>query len=212
MTPHLGLQRIMIPSSQVSSLTTGSVAMPSAKGSFYDGPYGSYDALASFTVPSGGLTSVTFAGVPSGYKHLQVRYLVRLTRAEKTDDFAVRFNGDSATNYSWHLVGAVSTSGSSYTYASANSNGIYHYEGFPAAGTTASVYGIGILDIADYSTTKNKTVRILHGFSSNGDTKSLIQLVSGNWRSSNEIDSITFSPVYGSGIAEASQFSLYGVK
>lgn len=34
MAPHLGLQRIMIPSAQVSSLTTGSITLPSAKGAF----------------------------------------------------------------------------------------------------------------------------------------------------------------------------------
>jgi hypothetical protein len=34
MAPHLGLQRIMIPSAQVSSLTTGSVTLPSARGAF----------------------------------------------------------------------------------------------------------------------------------------------------------------------------------
>jgi hypothetical protein len=34
MSPHLGLQRIMIPSAQISSLTTGSVTLPSARGAF----------------------------------------------------------------------------------------------------------------------------------------------------------------------------------
>jgi hypothetical protein len=34
MTPHLGLQRIMIPSAQVSSLTTSSITLPSAKSAF----------------------------------------------------------------------------------------------------------------------------------------------------------------------------------
>jgi hypothetical protein len=36
MTTHLGLQRILVPSAQVSSLTTGSITLPSAKGVFVD--------------------------------------------------------------------------------------------------------------------------------------------------------------------------------
>ena len=35
---------------------------------------GNYDALATVTVPSGGLSSITFAGIPTtGYSHLQIR-------------------------------------------------------------------------------------------------------------------------------------------
>jgi len=38
-------------------------------------PTGSYDALASYTVPSGGASTITFAGIPTGgqYTHLQLR-------------------------------------------------------------------------------------------------------------------------------------------
>jgi hypothetical protein len=37
---------------------------------------GNYDALGTVTVPSGGLSSVTFAGIPqTGYSHLQVRIM-----------------------------------------------------------------------------------------------------------------------------------------
>ena len=41
-------------------------------------PTGSYDALAVYTVPSGGASSIIFAGIPqSGYQHLQLRGIVR---------------------------------------------------------------------------------------------------------------------------------------
>lgn len=41
MTTHLGLQRILLPSAQVSSLTTGSITLPSARGMF-SLPYSGY--------------------------------------------------------------------------------------------------------------------------------------------------------------------------
>jgi hypothetical protein len=173
---------------------------------------GSYDFLSSVTVPSGGVTSVTFAGIPTGYKHLQLRYLVRGNRADETDDFRMRFNGDSATNYSWHTVGGVSTNGSPYAYASANSDGIAHYEGIPSTNSTAGVFCATVCDILDYASTKNKTVRFIQGFNTNGDVKSLVALNSGAWRNSGAINSITLSPIYGSGIVEHSNFALYGVR
>ena len=40
-------------------------------------PSGAYDALASVTIPAGQTaTSIVFAGIPSGYKHLQIRAFV----------------------------------------------------------------------------------------------------------------------------------------
>lgn len=44
MTTHLGLQRILLPSAQVSSLTTGSITLPSARGSFSTAGNGGYFA------------------------------------------------------------------------------------------------------------------------------------------------------------------------
>jgi hypothetical protein len=41
-------------------------------GHLYDGPFGAYDSLATVTL-SADAASVTFAGIPSGYKHLQIR-------------------------------------------------------------------------------------------------------------------------------------------
>lgn len=46
MTTHFGLQRIMIPSAQVSSLTTGSITLPSARGVFTD-----FSSLAAVYMP-----------------------------------------------------------------------------------------------------------------------------------------------------------------
>lgn len=171
-----------------------------------------YDALATITVPSGGLASVTFAGVPTGYSHLQLRYIVRGNRADETDDFRMRFNGDVGTNYSWHTVGGVSTNPNPYWYGSANANGIAHYEGIPATNSTANVFCATVCDILDYASTKNKTVRFIQGFNTNGDVKSLVAFNSGSWRNTGVISSITLSPIYGSGIVQNSQFELYGVK
>ena len=68
-------------------------------------PTGSYDALASYTVPSGGISSIEFAGLPTGgqYSHLQLRYIAMFTDLA---EFEVAFNSDTAGgNYTRHYVG-----------------------------------------------------------------------------------------------------------
>jgi hypothetical protein len=206
MTPHLGLQRIMIPSSQVSSLTTGSIALPSGKGNFYDGAYGSYDALASITVPSGGLASIVFAGIPTGYKHLQIRTLVRNTST--SNGYTARFNGDSSSNYTRHYFIGTGTNPPVGVSGGLSTSVIINDATISTSITNA--FGISVCDILDYaSTNKNKTVRTLGGFDNNGSGS--VGLLSGLWMSTSAISNIRITPDAGN-FAEFSQFSLYGVK
>ena len=75
---------------------------------------GNYDALATVTVPIGGLSSVTFAGIPTtGYSHLQVRAIVRDTGSSYGYNVRLRFNGDSGSNYTSHNIEGNGSSASS---------------------------------------------------------------------------------------------------
>ena len=59
---------------------------------------GSYDALAVYTVPSGGASSITFAGIPqSGYQHLQLRMFAKSvnTLANDTNAINLKINNDT---------------------------------------------------------------------------------------------------------------------
>jgi hypothetical protein len=114
-------------------------------------PDGAYDSLATVTVPSGGLASIEFAGIPNTYKHLQIRSLSLTTGALW---FQTNVNGDTSTNYASH---ALYGSGASAT-AFGTGTGVAAY------GYTALINATGqsalIIDFLDYaSTTKNKTVR-----------------------------------------------------
>ena len=67
-------------------------------------PEGAYDALSTVTL-STTTASIEFAGIPTGYKHLQVRGFAQCNRATYgTDDIKLRFNGDSGSNYSYHAL------------------------------------------------------------------------------------------------------------
>lgn len=158
-------------------------------------PQGAYDALSTVTVPSGGLASITFAAIPTGYKHLQIRGFTNVGGN-------IRFNGDTTTsNYRYHaLFGTGSGSASATTAA----NNAY----FPADAGGGTGWSADIMDILDYSNvTKNKTTRQLGGWDNNGS--GTVWFASNLWMSTAAINSITIS---GSTYPQNSQFTLYGVK
>jgi hypothetical protein len=171
-------------------------------------PEGAYDSLATVTVPSGGLASVTFAGIPSTYKHLQIRWLARDNFGSQASDANMRFNSDSGSNYSWHQLQGDGSSTASYASTSQTAMRTGRVTG-TTAGT--NVFGATVLDLLDYgSNSKNKTVRNLAGFDSNGF--GTVELNSGSWMNTSAINSITITPRVGTLFSEYSSFALYGVK
>lgn len=178
-------------------------------------PNGAYDALATVTVPAGGVASVTFAGIPQGYKHLQIRTLTRCTAAGNASvnyvgTGRVRFNGDTSSSYNSHWLDGNGSSASGGNFGTDTSIDIGDFGGVFAA-SPANYFAATNIDILDYtSTTKNKTVKALGGNDRNGYGR--IQLTSGVWFATPQaITSITLT-TDGTAWAEYSQFALYGVK
>ena len=165
---------------------------------------GSYDALATVTVPSGGASSITFSAIPqTGYKHLQIRSIQSNSAGNYNGQWT--FNGDTASNYSWHqLNGDGSSASASATPSTSWIGGSY----MPAS---TSIFAGWVTDILDYSSTsKAKTLRTLGGYDANGSGYAIFR--SGAWyNSSSAINSITITPSAGS-FNQYSQFSLYGIK
>ena len=171
------------------------------------GPDGAYDALSAITVPSGGLSSITFAGIPNTYKHLQIRMMNRLSGGSAAAAFIgmIRFNSDTGSNYANHyLYGSGSGAAAAGVPGGSNPwNRIYYTMG-------SAQMSANIVDILDYAnTTKNKTTRILTGTDTNGGGYVLLE--SGLWMNTSTISSISIAPESGA-FAEFSQFSLYGVR
>jgi hypothetical protein len=161
---------------------------------------GSYDALGSVTLSSTA-SSVTFAGIPSGYKHLQIRYAAMATGATDTQ---IRFNEDSATNYNYHLMRSQGTAAQAYPYATQNSIMVQYNIGH--AGSAAAA----IIDILNYEASdKHKTVRSIAGFENN--TIGEMDLWSGAWRNTSPVSSIVVSTPTNA-FSTNSTFALYGVR
>lgn len=162
-------------------------------------PAGAYDALATVTL-SAATSSVTFAGIPAGYKHLQLRTLVQ----QASTGGSVEVILSNATFVRRHYVygdGASAAASADTT----NAPGIFS----SAFSSGNSVFAGSVIDILDYtSTDKNKVMRSLGGVDNNGSGS--IFLLSSLYTSSTAITSITLNAISQNFTAN-STFSLYGI-
>lgn len=176
------------------------------------GPTGAYDSLATVTVPSGGVASVTFAGIPSGYKHLEIRSIAKNTESASYGEPSIAsFNGDTTyTNYRHHYLYGNGSSASAGTVQTAGWIG--NVIGSSCGATPTSVFAVGVATILDYaSTNKYKVVRNLSGHDMNG-TSSELSFTSGLWLNTSAITSINITCIGGFNFQQYSQFALYGIK
>lgn len=180
-------------------------------GHLYGGPYGAYDSLATVTLSSTA-TSITFAGIPSGYKHLQIRGIAKESGTGTGGPNMVLYcNSDTTyTNYYGHYLNG---NGSSAAAGGVQASGYNAYIGNTTTsnGSYTNMFSGIILDVLDYSsTTKNKTIRAISGHDNNGSGE--IVFNSAAWFSTSAITSLTISIAGGTSYVANSQFALYGIK
>lgn len=160
-----------------------------------------FESLQTVTVTSS-VSSISFTSIPSTYKHLQIRAMTFGSNID--ENLKLQFNGDTASNYSRHSLNS-NNSSTPLAYSTTPES----YIGIGGMGNTTYAY-LSINDIFEYSNTNiHKTVRSLNGSDRNGS--GYVSLMSGNWRNTAAITSITISPTVGT-IAANSHFALYGVK
>ncbi len=162
-----------------------------------------FESIATTTVGAGGQSTITFSSIPATFTHLQIRVFARDT-ASANQSMSIRLNSDSGSNYSYHrLYGLGSSVGSDATAnASQMLLGVYTNDSDNFSPTVA--------DILDYANTnKYKTLRTLSGWDNNSSGR--VFYMSGSWRSTSAITSITITPETNS-FTQYSQFALYGIK
>ena len=166
--------------------------------------------LGMVQVGSGGTSTVTFSSIPSTYKHLQIRSILRNTASSASSlDLFMRFNGDnSGSNYrAYKQIGGDGSS--AFAAASGTTNEIRNAY-FLNNGNTANVYSAWVCDILDYANTnKNKVTRALNGQDLNGSGS--IRFFSGLWMNTSAINSITLTVEGSNNFAQHTQFALYGI-
>lgn len=167
----------------------------------------SYESIATVTVGAGGQSSISFSSIPSTYKHLQIRSFGRATGVTTDANVLLQFNSDAtAGNYPQHtMYGTGSSVGTGYS----PNDSTMAVSRQPGASSSASMFGVGISDVLDYTNTnKYKTVRSLCGHDQNGS--GILLFNSGLWKSTSAVTSITITT--DTAFAQYSQISLYGIK
>jgi hypothetical protein len=165
-------------------------------------PIPAYELITT-TIGTGSSDTITFdvTGLGSIYKHLQLRATGQTTVGNSKVN--VRFNGDTGSNYSHHLLRGDGLN----VLQSATSNATFIFVGNTAVST--QVVG-AVIDVMDpFSSTKNTTIKSLYG--SVGPNE--VGLASGIWRNTATVNSITiYAADAGRNFTSASRFSLYGVR
>ena len=123
--------------------------------------------------------------------------------------FAYRFNGDSGSNYTYHILDGDTVQASVFSGASQTNGLVTLITGNTA---TANAFGVAICDVLDYTNTKkNKVTRTLGGRLSTYQNSN-IRLGSSAWLSTSAITSMTLFDHIGGSFVAGSRFSLYGIK
>lgn len=167
----------------------------------------SYESIATVTLSSSG--TVTFSSIPSTFTHLQLRYLARSARTgATTDDLAIRLNSDGGANYARHRLTGDGATAAASGQASVNE---ISYNQISTTDSTASIFGVGIIDLLDYkNTNKYTTVRTLCGHDQNGSGG--VRFNSGLWMNTAAVSTIYLFASVGTNFVANSKFALYGIK
>jgi hypothetical protein len=169
--------------------------------------FGDFYQIATTTASGGAVSTIDFNSIPQDYTHLQLRAIGRATSANVIN-LTMRFNGDTANNYSAHWLTGDGATATSSGLATTNLNINLRVNG---SGQLANSFGVTVIDILDYTNTnKFKTVRSMTGYDNNGSGE--VYFGSSNWRSTSAITSIRFTDQGGGNIAQHSSFALYGIR
>jgi hypothetical protein len=168
--------------------------------------------LATTTVGSGGVSSVTFSSIPQVYTDLVVKASIR-TNVSGTVDYApMAFNGGpTGTSYSDRRVYG------DYTAAySLNSSGANSLVNAPVNGgnSTANTFSNTEWYIPNYTSSAYKSISVDSVGEGNSASANYnyTQLIAGLWANTSAITSINLSTYFGSAFVQYSTFTLYGVR
>ena len=170
----------------------------------------SYESIQTVTVGSGGQASISFTSIPSTYKHLQIRCIMKKAGTGNDSFSLMTLNSDTGNNYATHYLlgtGAVALAGANAPSISSIYAGVTWGTG---SSFSSSTFSAAVIDILDYTNTnKNTTVRTLTGTDGNGAGQ--VDLNSGVWLNTAAVTTINIAG-NGGNFNEYSQFALYGIK
>ena len=162
-----------------------------------------YSKIATYTVGSGGIPSISFLNIPQNYTDLVLKISARTTRASVTDAISLSLNGIAANQSCLYLQGAgdSSTSGTLSSFRALATG----------ANATASTFGNSEFYIPNYTGSTFKSASS-DGVTENNATESYIWPVANLWSNTAPITSIAITNLNSATFVQHSTFHLYGIK
>lgn len=159
-----------------------------------------YEPIATTTVNSSGVQTITFSSIPSTYTDLIV---VLQAKTASLADLQLRFNQDTGSNYSTTVLTGTGSAAVSNRYSNQTFMWLDTY-GAPRV----TEFNVAIHHIMNYAnSTTYKTVIGRTGVTSNG-TEAIVGL----WRSTSAITRIDFQSYGVYDFSNGTTFTLYGIK
>lgn len=168
----------------------------------------SFVHIETLTVSGSSVSTLDFTSIPSTYKHLQVRTMLRSTRNDLTDYLGIRFN-DSSTTYTYMpSFSRGHTATAQYYYSTATYG--YVVDGATAATATANTFGVAIIDIHEYRNTTVRRSFLATSGTELGSSAGLIAQSAIHWPSATAVTKVTL--LCNAQFVAGSTASLYGIK
>jgi hypothetical protein len=156
-----------------------------------------YTPIASQTLGSSAAT-VTFSSLPQNYTDLIL--IVNETRSA-TSNIYIRFNNDTASNYSLTYIAGNGSAASSGR--NSNLTNGYYFDAFGSSSTR----GTGIINIMNYTNGATNKTAISRYSNTSSETIATVGL----WRNTNPITSVTVFLSGSTTFDSGSTFTIYGV-
>lgn len=166
-----------------------------------------YQSIATSALSADG--NVTFSSIPQTFTHLQLRFLAKSSFAGTgTANMYIAFNSDTtAANYAGH---AFSATGSAVSSSGGTSDNTFAIIPEGNAGVAGSTFGMGVIDIYNYSNTSTYTVtKSISGYDLNNS--GFIRFRGNIWLNTAAVTSISITQGSAS-YKNGSHFALYGLK
>lgn len=167
-----------------------------------------YTLIESYTVGSGGVSSVTLGSggtIPNTYTDLKVVASIRGNRSNVYDWLIITFNGSTSGFSNRNLYGNGSSAASDLS--GNNIEQLY----ITANSSTSNTFSNTEFYIPNYTSSNYKTLSADSVSEYNGTT-AYAGFVAGLWSDTSAITSIKIEPYFTSNMKEFSTFYLYGIK
>ena len=164
--------------------------------------------IATTTVGSGGVSSVTFSSIPQTYTDLLIKVSARTNRSYFLDQLKMSFNG-IASGYSYKDLDA----NPSGPYSGGSSSASVIYTGFTSTtNNVANTFGSVDIYIPNYTSSNPKSTST-DSVSEDNATNAGQNIVAGLWSYSGNpaISSINLTMDVGTLFTQYSTFTLYGI-